>query len=83
MKCSVCVCVCVCVCVGDNRSPWVRVWLDDGSFYFFHLNQLEGSWDKPNGFIQNSVFLDQHDIQVRHTWCLGSQDCLCVSPIQF
>ncbi|KAM8736062.1 ras GTPase-activating-like protein IQGAP3 [Acanthopagrus schlegelii] len=48
---------------GDNRSPWVRVRLDDGLFYFFHLNRLEGSWDKPSGFIQNSVFLDRHDIQ--------------------
>ncbi|KAI3360710.1 hypothetical protein L3Q82_012851, partial [Scortum barcoo] len=48
---------------GDNRSPWVRVQLDDGSFYYFHLNRLEGSWEKPKAFIHNSVFLDQHQIQ--------------------
>ncbi|XP_070691114.1 ras GTPase-activating-like protein IQGAP3 isoform X2 [Pempheris klunzingeri] len=48
---------------GDNRSPWVRVQLDDDSFYFFHLNRLEGSWEKPSGFIHNSVFLDRHQIQ--------------------
>ncbi|XP_076594179.1 ras GTPase-activating-like protein IQGAP3 [Chaetodon auriga] len=48
---------------GDNRSPWVRVRLDDGSFYYFHLNKLEGSWEKPNGFTHNSAFLDRHQIQ--------------------
>ncbi|XP_070822093.1 ras GTPase-activating-like protein IQGAP3 [Chaetodon trifascialis] len=48
---------------GDNRSPWVRVRLDDGSFYYFHLNKLEGSWEKPNGFIHNIAFLDRHQIQ--------------------
>ncbi|XP_062279215.1 ras GTPase-activating-like protein IQGAP3 [Scomber scombrus] len=48
---------------GDNRSPWVRVRLDDGTFYFFHLNKLEGSWEKPPNFIQNSLFLDQQEIQ--------------------
>ncbi|XP_051271756.1 ras GTPase-activating-like protein IQGAP3 [Dicentrarchus labrax] len=48
---------------GDNRSPWVRVRLDDSSFYYFQLNRLEGSWDKPNGFIHNSVFLDRQLIQ--------------------
>ncbi|XP_053183717.1 ras GTPase-activating-like protein IQGAP3 [Scomber japonicus] len=48
---------------GDNRSPWVRVRLDDGSFYFFHLNKLEGSWDTPPHFIHNSLFLDHHEIQ--------------------
>uniref|UniRef100_A0A7N8Y7W2 IQ motif containing GTPase activating protein 3 n=1 Tax=Mastacembelus armatus TaxID=205130 RepID=A0A7N8Y7W2_9TELE len=49
---------------GDNRSPWVQVRLEDGSFYYFHLNRLEGSWERPNGFIHNSVFLDRHEIQV-------------------
>uniref|UniRef100_A0A3Q3MEQ9 IQ motif containing GTPase activating protein 3 n=1 Tax=Mastacembelus armatus TaxID=205130 RepID=A0A3Q3MEQ9_9TELE len=48
---------------GDNRSPWVQVRLEDGSFYYFHLNRLEGSWERPNGFIHNSVFLDRHEIQ--------------------
>ncbi|XP_067365190.1 ras GTPase-activating-like protein IQGAP3 isoform X2 [Channa argus] len=48
---------------GDNRSPWVRVLLEDGSFYYFHLNRLEGSWERPNGFTHNSVFMDRHEIQ--------------------
>ncbi|XP_074539959.1 ras GTPase-activating-like protein IQGAP3 [Halichoeres trimaculatus] len=48
---------------GDNRSPWVRFRLEDGSFYYFHLNRLEGSWNKPSGFIQNSVFLNWDQIQ--------------------
>ncbi|XP_069032658.1 ras GTPase-activating-like protein IQGAP3 [Embiotoca jacksoni] len=48
---------------GDNKSPWVRLRLQDGSFYYFHLNRLEGSWKKPDGFILNSVFIDHHDIQ--------------------
>ncbi|XP_045901398.1 ras GTPase-activating-like protein IQGAP3 isoform X2 [Micropterus dolomieu] len=48
---------------GDNRSPWVRFRLDDGSFYYFHLNRLEGTWEKPSGFVPNSLFLDQHQIQ--------------------
>uniref|UniRef100_A0A7N8X0J7 IQ motif containing GTPase activating protein 3 n=1 Tax=Mastacembelus armatus TaxID=205130 RepID=A0A7N8X0J7_9TELE len=47
-----------------NQSPWVQVRLEDGSFYYFHLNRLEGSWERPNGFIHNSVFLDRHEIQV-------------------
>uniref|UniRef100_A0A7N6A0Z7 IQ motif containing GTPase activating protein 3 n=1 Tax=Anabas testudineus TaxID=64144 RepID=A0A7N6A0Z7_ANATE len=43
-----------CLCAGDNRSPWVRVRLEDCSFYYFHLNRLEGNWEKPNSFIHNS-----------------------------
>ncbi|XP_041649512.1 ras GTPase-activating-like protein IQGAP3 [Cheilinus undulatus] len=49
--------------MGDNRSPWVRQRLEDGSFYYFHLSRLEGCWEKPNGFINNSVFLDRELIQ--------------------
>uniref|UniRef100_G3NFH8 IQ motif containing GTPase activating protein 3 n=1 Tax=Gasterosteus aculeatus TaxID=69293 RepID=G3NFH8_GASAC len=48
---------------GDNRSPWVRVQLDDGLFFFLHLSRLEGSWEEPSGFVNNSVFLDRHQIQ--------------------
>ncbi|KAM9352702.1 ras GTPase-activating-like protein IQGAP3 [Symphorus nematophorus] len=48
---------------GDNRSPWVRFRLDDGTFYYFHLNRLDGSWEEPHGFIQNSVFMDRQQIQ--------------------
>uniref|UniRef100_A0A673CHF8 IQ motif containing GTPase activating protein 3 n=1 Tax=Sphaeramia orbicularis TaxID=375764 RepID=A0A673CHF8_9TELE len=45
-------------------SAWVRIRLEDGSSYFFQLNRLEGSWEKPHNFIHNSVFLDRHEIQV-------------------
>ncbi|XP_040899613.1 ras GTPase-activating-like protein IQGAP3 [Toxotes jaculatrix] len=48
---------------GDNRSPWVQVRLEDGSFYYFHLNRLEGCWDRPGGFVHNSVFIDRQEIQ--------------------
>uniref|UniRef100_A0A4W6DI53 IQ motif containing GTPase activating protein 3 n=1 Tax=Lates calcarifer TaxID=8187 RepID=A0A4W6DI53_LATCA len=40
-----------------------RVRLSDGSFYFFHLNRLEGTWEKPDGFVHNSVFIDRQEIQ--------------------
>uniref|UniRef100_A0A8D3BXF6 Ras GTPase-activating-like protein IQGAP3 n=1 Tax=Scophthalmus maximus TaxID=52904 RepID=A0A8D3BXF6_SCOMX len=48
---------------GDNRSPWVRVRLEDDLSYYFHLNRLEGSWDRPSDFVHNSVFMDRQDIQ--------------------
>uniref|UniRef100_A0A4W6DI51 IQ motif containing GTPase activating protein 3 n=1 Tax=Lates calcarifer TaxID=8187 RepID=A0A4W6DI51_LATCA len=57
---------------GDNRSPWVRVRLSDGSFYFFHLNRLEGTWEKPDGFVHNSVFIDRQEIQVMVSSVSGS-----------
>uniref|UniRef100_A0AAY5KI41 IQ motif containing GTPase activating protein 3 n=1 Tax=Esox lucius TaxID=8010 RepID=A0AAY5KI41_ESOLU len=48
---------------GDNRSPWLRIKTDDGSFYYFHLNKLEGTWERPQGFVQSSVFLTHEEIQ--------------------
>uniref|UniRef100_A0A3P8XSZ5 IQ motif containing GTPase activating protein 3 n=1 Tax=Esox lucius TaxID=8010 RepID=A0A3P8XSZ5_ESOLU len=36
---------------------------DDGSFYYFHLNKLEGTWERPQGFVQSSVFLTHEEIQ--------------------
>uniref|UniRef100_A0A8C9YEK5 IQ motif containing GTPase activating protein 3 n=1 Tax=Sander lucioperca TaxID=283035 RepID=A0A8C9YEK5_SANLU len=51
------------LCSGDNRSPWVRVRLDDGSFFFLDLKRLQGGWEKPNSFVHNSVFLDRQQIQ--------------------
>lgn len=53
------------ISAGDNRSPWVRVRVDDGSWFFFHLQRLDGVWERPSGFLHNSVFLDRDDIQVR------------------
>ncbi|XP_038137117.1 ras GTPase-activating-like protein IQGAP3 [Cyprinodon tularosa] len=48
---------------GNDRSPWVRVQLADGSFYYFHLNTLEGSWEKPNGFKHHGLFIGPQEIQ--------------------
>ncbi|KAK5931495.1 hypothetical protein CesoFtcFv8_000210 [Champsocephalus esox] len=48
---------------GDGRSPWVRVRLEDGSWYYLHLTRLEGAWEQPAGFRQNQVFLDRGQIQ--------------------
>ncbi|XP_077086091.1 ras GTPase-activating-like protein IQGAP3 [Siphateles boraxobius] len=48
---------------GDNRSAWMRTKLPDRSSYFFHLQKLEGSWERPQGFVQNSIFLTHEDIQ--------------------
>ncbi|XP_077431059.1 ras GTPase-activating-like protein IQGAP3 isoform X2 [Vanacampus margaritifer] len=48
---------------GDNKSPWVRIPTEDGSSFFFHLYQLDGTWEEPPDFVHNSVFLDRRDIQ--------------------
>uniref|UniRef100_A0A8D3DKF4 IQ motif containing GTPase activating protein 3 n=1 Tax=Scophthalmus maximus TaxID=52904 RepID=A0A8D3DKF4_SCOMX len=45
---------------GDNRSPWVRVRLEDDLSYYFHLNRLEGSWDRPSDFVHNTVMSCLH-----------------------
>ncbi|KAJ8287966.1 hypothetical protein COCON_G00006250 [Conger conger] len=48
---------------GDNGSPWVRHKMQDGSSYYFHLQRLEGAWERPKGFVQNSLFLGHGEIQ--------------------
>uniref|UniRef100_A0A673JL87 Ras GTPase-activating-like protein IQGAP3 n=1 Tax=Sinocyclocheilus rhinocerous TaxID=307959 RepID=A0A673JL87_9TELE len=48
---------------GDNRSPWMRTKLPESSSYFFHLQKLEGTWERPQGFVQNSTFLTHEEIQ--------------------
>ncbi|MBN3294999.1 IQGA3 protein, partial [Amia calva] len=48
---------------GDNRSPWLRHALLDGSSYYFHLQRLEGGWERPQGFEQNSLYLLHSEIQ--------------------
>lgn len=50
-------------CKGDNCSAWVCTELDDGTCFYFNLNKLEGTWEKPKDFIQNSLFLSHKDIQ--------------------
>uniref|UniRef100_A0A3Q2U692 IQ motif containing GTPase activating protein 3 n=1 Tax=Fundulus heteroclitus TaxID=8078 RepID=A0A3Q2U692_FUNHE len=49
----------------EDRSPWVRVQLQDGTFYYFHLNRLEGSWEKPNKFKQHGPYLSHQEIQLQ------------------
>ncbi|KAL7887531.1 hypothetical protein AOLI_G00052520 [Acnodon oligacanthus] len=48
---------------GDNKSPWLRTRTQDGSSYYFHLQKLEGFWERPQGFVQNSIFLNHEEIQ--------------------
>uniref|UniRef100_UPI00398E9324 ras GTPase-activating-like protein IQGAP3 n=1 Tax=Pristiophorus japonicus TaxID=55135 RepID=UPI00398E9324 len=52
---------------GDNRSPWVRHKLKDGSLYYFNLQALEGSWERPKGFVQSSTQLGRDEIQATVT----------------
>uniref|UniRef100_A0A671MPH3 Ras GTPase-activating-like protein IQGAP3 n=1 Tax=Sinocyclocheilus anshuiensis TaxID=1608454 RepID=A0A671MPH3_9TELE len=48
---------------GDNRSPWMTTKLPESSSYFFHLQKLEGTWERPQGFVQNSTLLTHEEIQ--------------------
>uniref|UniRef100_W5MQH9 IQ motif containing GTPase activating protein 3 n=1 Tax=Lepisosteus oculatus TaxID=7918 RepID=W5MQH9_LEPOC len=48
---------------GDNGSPWLRHRQPDGSYYYFHLQRLEGGWDRPQGFVQNSLHLGHDELQ--------------------
>ncbi|XP_069796414.1 ras GTPase-activating-like protein IQGAP3 isoform X4 [Narcine bancroftii] len=48
---------------GDNQSPWVKHVLKDGSMYYFNLQRLEGSWERPKGFVQSSTQLSRDEIQ--------------------
>uniref|UniRef100_A0A8C7G5T7 IQ motif containing GTPase activating protein 3 n=1 Tax=Oncorhynchus kisutch TaxID=8019 RepID=A0A8C7G5T7_ONCKI len=49
-------------CFGDNRSPWLKTKTED-SPYYFHLHKLEGTWERPQGFVQCTVFLAHEEIQ--------------------
>ncbi|XP_076842837.1 ras GTPase-activating-like protein IQGAP3 [Brachyhypopomus gauderio] len=48
---------------GDNRSPWLRTKAADSGSYYFHLHRLEGTWERPQDFVQNSIFLTHEEIQ--------------------
>ncbi|XP_067878649.1 ras GTPase-activating-like protein IQGAP1 isoform X2 [Heterodontus francisci] len=52
---------------GDNRSAWVKHKLKDGSVYYFNLETLEGSWERPRGFVQSSTQLGRDEIQATVT----------------
>uniref|UniRef100_A0A8B9JX61 IQ motif containing GTPase activating protein 3 n=1 Tax=Astyanax mexicanus TaxID=7994 RepID=A0A8B9JX61_ASTMX len=43
--------------------PWLKTKTPDGSSYYFHLQKLEGTWDRPQGFVQNSIFLNYEEVQ--------------------
>ncbi|XP_070293428.1 ras GTPase-activating-like protein IQGAP1 [Salvelinus sp. IW2-2015] len=47
---------------GDNWSPWLKTKTED-SPYYFHLHKLEGTWERPQGFVQSTVFLDCEELQ--------------------
>uniref|UniRef100_A0A4W5MJU1 IQ motif containing GTPase activating protein 3 n=1 Tax=Hucho hucho TaxID=62062 RepID=A0A4W5MJU1_9TELE len=47
---------------GDNRSSWLKTKTED-SPYYFHLHKLEGTWERPQGFVQSTVFLAHEEIQ--------------------
>ncbi|XP_043935713.1 ras GTPase-activating-like protein IQGAP3 [Protopterus annectens] len=48
---------------GNNQSPWVKHSLKDGGEYYFNLQSFEGTWERPHGFIQNSIHLSKSEIQ--------------------
>nr|XP_014346442.1 PREDICTED: ras GTPase-activating-like protein IQGAP3 [Latimeria chalumnae] len=48
---------------GDNHSPWLKHRLSDGSHYYYNLQTFNGSWERPKGFLQNSVYLSREEIQ--------------------
>ena len=69
---------------GDNRSPWMRTKIQDGSSYYFHLQKLEGTWDRPQGFVQNSMFLAHDEMQVTLSQLPGpvsSSTCLLLGSL--
>ncbi|XP_048381646.1 ras GTPase-activating-like protein IQGAP3 isoform X2 [Stegostoma tigrinum] len=53
--------------MGDNRSCWVKHKLKDGSMYYFNLETLEGSWERPRGFVQSSTQISREEIQATVT----------------
>ncbi|XP_030637038.1 ras GTPase-activating-like protein IQGAP3 isoform X2 [Chanos chanos] len=49
--------------MGGELLPWVKTKIQDGGSYYFHLQKLEGTWERPKGFVQNSTFLGHEEIQ--------------------
>lgn len=60
--------------LGDNRSPWLKTKTED-SPYYFHLHKLEGTWERPQGFVQCTVFLAHEEIQVKITCKFSRNKC--------
>uniref|UniRef100_A0A8C9VMN6 IQ motif containing GTPase activating protein 3 n=1 Tax=Scleropages formosus TaxID=113540 RepID=A0A8C9VMN6_SCLFO len=55
-------------CAGGYQAElsaflWVQNKMQDGSSYYYHLHKLEGTWDRPQGFVHNSLYLGRKDIQ--------------------
>ncbi|XP_048383116.1 ras GTPase-activating-like protein IQGAP2 isoform X2 [Stegostoma tigrinum] len=50
---------------GDepNGSMWVMHKIKDKYAYYYNLETTEGTWDKPENFVQNSTQLNREEIQ--------------------
>ncbi|XP_061671734.1 ras GTPase-activating-like protein IQGAP1 [Syngnathoides biaculeatus] len=48
---------------GDNGSEWLQHWVKGGHNYYYNLNTKEGTWEEPEGFLQNNTQLNKEDIQ--------------------
>lgn len=49
---------------GSNGSAWVKHRVKDKYDYYYSLQSSEGTWDEPEGFIQNNTQLTKEEIQV-------------------
>uniref|UniRef100_A0A8C4T3G4 IQ motif containing GTPase activating protein 3 n=1 Tax=Erpetoichthys calabaricus TaxID=27687 RepID=A0A8C4T3G4_ERPCA len=70
---------------GENHSPWVRQKVRCGGCYYFHLQRLEGTWDRPEDFAENKTHLDRDEVQYIITQVTASYDkeCLWKASIPF
>uniref|UniRef100_A0AAY4DW60 IQ motif containing GTPase activating protein 1 n=1 Tax=Denticeps clupeoides TaxID=299321 RepID=A0AAY4DW60_9TELE len=48
---------------GDNGSEWMRHWVKGGHNYYYNMRTGEGSWQEPDGFVQNNNQLNKEEIQ--------------------
>uniref|UniRef100_A0A8C4SXS3 IQ motif containing GTPase activating protein 3 n=1 Tax=Erpetoichthys calabaricus TaxID=27687 RepID=A0A8C4SXS3_ERPCA len=73
------------MCEGENHSPWVRQKVRCGGCYYFHLQRLEGTWDRPEDFAENKTHLDRDEVQYIITQVTASYDkeCLWKASIPF
>uniref|UniRef100_A0A8C4SY72 IQ motif containing GTPase activating protein 3 n=2 Tax=Erpetoichthys calabaricus TaxID=27687 RepID=A0A8C4SY72_ERPCA len=69
----------------ENHSPWVRQKVRCGGCYYFHLQRLEGTWDRPEDFAENKTHLDRDEVQYIITQVTASYDkeCLWKASIPF
>ncbi|MGH0153198.1 UNVERIFIED_CONTAM: hypothetical protein FKN15_023967, partial [Acipenser sinensis] len=48
---------------GSNGSAWVKHRVKDKYDYYYSLQSSEGTWNEPEGFIQNNTQLTKEEIQ--------------------